>query len=139
MFHVVFALKSVAPYHVVECYHELSQRIALALIHEERRVGFVTQQTKSLISAQDEIAHLPEDQQEHHFSLCVERSYLARDIQVIYDDLCTTGIGKRYINKWVEVSFCLPQKVHRRHFSNLMVEPESIFQCLEVRYKYWRG
>jgi hypothetical protein len=37
-----------------------------------------------------------------------------------------------YINKWVELSFCLPQKLHKTHFPNILVEPESIFQCLEA-------
>lgn len=136
MFHVVFALKALAPYSVVECYHELSQRLGLAVMHEEKRVGYLSSQTKCLISAQDEVAAFAEAEQEHPFSLAVDRSELARDIKQIHEELCSTGIVNRYINKWVEVAFCLPQKVHRRNFPNLMVEPESIFQCLEALRPY---
>merc|ERR1719312_1867301 len=39
-------------------------------------------------------------------------------------------------NKWVELSFCLPHKVHKRHLPNVLVEPESIFQCLEMLRPY---
>ena len=41
-----------------------------------------------------------------------------------------------YINKWVELSFCLPQKLHKKHFLNILVEPESIFECLEALRPY---
>merc|ERR1719186_138195 len=131
MFHIVFALRAVSNYSIIPCYHELSQRLGLILKHEEQRVGYLTQQMRSLIAAQDEVGSLPEDQQEHHFSLATERSHLARDIQTIYHDLCNTGEVRIYINKWVELSFCLPQKLHKQHFPNILVEPESIFECLE--------
>jgi len=136
MFHIVFALRAVGNYSIVACYHELSQRLGLILKHEEQRVGYLTQQMRSLIAAQDEVGSLPEDQQEHHFSLATERSHLARDIQNIYHDLCNTGEVRMYINKWVELSFCLPQKLHKKHFPNILVEPESIFECLEALRPY---
>ena len=60
-------------------------------VHEEQRVGCLTQQMRSLIAAQDEVGSLPEDQQEHHFNLATERSHLAMDIQNICHDLCNTG------------------------------------------------
>ena len=41
MFHIVFALKATAAYSIVQCYHELSQRIGLILAHEEKRMGYV--------------------------------------------------------------------------------------------------
>ena len=136
MFHIVFALRAVGNYSIVSCYHELSQRLGLILKHEEQRVGYLTQQMRSLIAAQVEVSSLPEDQQEHHFSLATERSHLARDIQNIYHDLCNTGKVRMYINKWVELSFCLPQKLHKKHFPNILVEPESIFECLESLRPY---
>ena len=98
MFHIVFALRAVGNYSIVSCYHELSQRLGLILKHEEQRVGYLTQQMRSLIAAQVEVSSLPEDQQEHHFSLATERSHLARDIQNIYHDLCNTGEVRMYIN-----------------------------------------
>jgi len=136
MFHIVFALRAVGNYSIVACYHELSQRLGLILKHEEHRVGYLTQQMRSLIAAQDEVSSLPEDQQEHHFSLATERSHLARDIQTIYHSLCNHGEVRIYINKWVELSFCLPQKLHRKQFPNILVEPESIFECLEALRPY---
>ena len=115
MFHVVLALRADTHYSIVHCYHELSQRLGLILYHEELRVGFMTHQIKTLISAQDEVSSLPEDQQDSVFSLAAERSQLARDIERIYHDLCAVGEVRIYINKWVELDFCLPHKVHGRH------------------------
>ena len=54
-------------------------------VHEEQRVGCLTQQMRSFIVAQDEVGNLPE------VSLAIERSYLAMDIQNICHDLCNTG------------------------------------------------
>merc|ERR1740128_568075 len=136
MFHIVFALKATAAYSIVQCYHELSQRIGLILAHEEKRMGYVSIQTKCLISAMDEVFHLPEDQQEHLFSLAVERSQLAKDIQTIYHHICSKGEIRLYMNKWIELSFCLPHKVYRLTFPNSSVEPETIFQCLEELRPY---
>jgi len=136
MFHIVFALRAIGNYSIVACYHELSQRLGLILKHEENRVGYLTQQMRSLIAAQDEVSSLPEDQQEHHFSLATERSHLARDIENMYHDLCNNGEVRMYINKWIELSFCLPQKLHKKHFPNILVEPESIFECLEALRPY---
>ena len=77
MFHIVFALRAVGNNSIVACYQELSQRLGLILKHEEQRVGYLTQQMRSLIAAQDEVSILPADHQEHHFSLVTERSHLA--------------------------------------------------------------
>ena len=54
-------------------------------VHEEQRVGCLTQQMRSFIVAQDEVGNLLE------VSLAIERSYLAMDIQNICHDLCNTG------------------------------------------------
>ena len=54
-------------------------------VHEEQRVGCLTQQMRRFIVAQDEVGNLPE------VSLAIERSYLAMDIQNICHDLCNTG------------------------------------------------
>merc|ERR1719319_1614149 len=137
MFHIVFALRAVGNYSIIPCYHELSQRLGLILRHEEERVGYLTQQMRCLLDAQDEVGRLPEeDQGGQALSLATERSHLARDIQTIYRDLCTTGEVRLYINKWVELSFCLPQKLHKQHFPGILVEPESIYECLEALRPY---
>jgi len=40
------------------------------------------------------------------------------------------------INKYIEVSYCIPQKVFKRLYPHLRVEPESIFSCLEALRPY---
>eukprot|EP00088_Acartia_fossae_P065916 TRINITY_DN8141_c0_g1_i1.p1 TRINITY_DN8141_c0_g1~~TRINITY_DN8141_c0_g1_i1.p1 ORF type:complete len:626 (-),score=98.49 TRINITY_DN8141_c0_g1_i1:146-2023(-) len=136
MFQIVFALKAIANYSVVQSYHELSQRIGLAIRHEEKRMGYLSQQTKFLISAMDEVINLPEDQQEHPFSLSMDRSSLAKDIKTIYHSLCSQGEVRLYLNKWIEISFCLPQKVYQLNQQHSFVEPETIFECLEELRPY---
>ncbi|XP_023325891.1 GATOR complex protein NPRL3 [Eurytemora carolleeae] len=126
MFHIVFALKAVANYSIVQCYHELSQRLGLTLMHEELRSGYLSSQTKCLIAAMDEPLN----------SLAVDRSSLAKDIQTIYHHLCSTGEIRIYINKWIELSFCLPHKLYKLNFPSSCVEPETIFQCLEQLRPY---
>merc|ERR1719319_1128324 len=63
MFHIVFALRAVGNYSIIPCYHELSQRLGLILRHEEERVGYLTQQMRCLLDAQDEVGRLPEEDQ----------------------------------------------------------------------------
>ena len=46
-------------------------------VHEEQRVGCLTQQMRSFIAVQDEVGNLPE------VSPVIERSYLVIDIQNI--------------------------------------------------------
>jgi len=77
------------------------------------------------------VENLPESQQEHPFDLALRTSLLAQEIEKIYHKLCRDGEVRLYINKWVELSFCLPQKLHTKHFPNIMVEPELIYECLE--------
>lgn len=35
------------------------------------------------------------------------------------------------INNWIQVSFCLPQKVHQSHKKGFVVDPDIIDRCLE--------
>ena len=101
MFHVVFALRAQCNYSIIPCYHELSERLGVILKREEERVGYLTQQMRCLMDIQDEVGRLPEveQQQDYQLSLALERSHLARDIQTIYKDLCTSGEVRLYINK----------------------------------------
>ena len=39
-------------------------------------------------------------------------SNLAKIMKRVYDDVCQTGFVKLKINNWVQVSFCLPHKIH---------------------------
>lgn len=131
MFHLVFAIRAEASYSIILCYHDFSKIISLILKHEEERVGYLSQESTTLLGARDEIENLPESQQEHPFDLALRTSLLAQEIENIYHNLCRDGEVRQYINKWVELSFCLPQKLHRKHFPNILVEPELIYECLE--------
>jgi hypothetical protein len=67
----------------------------------------------------------PEDA-DSPFDLILERSTLARNLKTVYDDLISMGVVHVRVNRWIEVSFCLPQKVHQFHKKDFIIEPESI-------------
>lgn len=56
LINTVFALHSYANHSIVKCYYDLSKRIGTALKHEEKRCCYVTNQTKEMIAAHDEVA-----------------------------------------------------------------------------------
>jgi hypothetical protein len=60
------------------------------------------------------------------FDLILQRSTLAHNLKAVYDDLISTGIVHVRVNRWIEVSFCLPQKVHQFHKKDPIIEPETI-------------
>ena len=64
------------------------------------------------------------------FDLILQRSTLARNLKAVYDDLISTGIVHVRVNRWIEVSFCLPQKVHQFHKKDFIIEPEIIHRWL---------
>ncbi|KAH9399028.1 Nitrogen permease regulator-like 3 [Tyrophagus putrescentiae] len=139
-FHVVFALKANAPADVVHCYHDLSKRIATALISEEARCGYFSKETKIMGRCHDEIAttlaiadrdgiaaskvggegadpslagdaSLPASLP---YSSILERSHLAKSLQTVFRQLLNDGLVQVRINSLVNIHFCLPQKVHRK-------------------------
>ncbi|XP_052873470.1 GATOR complex protein NPRL3 [Anopheles cruzii] len=57
---VVFALHASASYSVVRCYYELSKRIGMALIYEERRDSYFTREIKTMVAVMDENSALQE-------------------------------------------------------------------------------
>ena len=87
--------------------------MGLVLKHEGQRVGYLIQQMKSPIAAQDEVSNLHEDHQEHPFSLATERIHLARDIykkiyyslfvEVIHDKRSRMGEQVSGRRKWNSV------------------------------------
>ncbi|XP_060527975.1 GATOR complex protein NPRL3 isoform X2 [Cylas formicarius] len=130
---IVFALSALASHSVVKCYHDLSQRMGIVLRHEERRCGFVSEQTQVMMTAHDE------GYTNNHsaaFQVILEKCILANNIKKMYDDLCATGIVSIRINKWIPLSFCLPQKVHQWHMRGRIVEPEDIERCLQALRPY---
>ncbi|CAL1294173.1 unnamed protein product [Larinioides sclopetarius] len=131
MFHVVFALRADASYSIVDCYHDLCHRFSIAIRYEEVRCNYLTLQVKLMQGAHDEIAALPEGHNESPFNLILSRSELAVQLKMTFDDLKSSGIVRSKINHWIELSFCLPMKVHRLQDEKLLVEPGDINACLK--------
>ncbi|KAG0728718.1 GATOR complex protein NPRL3 [Chionoecetes opilio] len=53
---IVFALKATTNHDVVNCYHDLSKRLGIALRHEEYRCQFLSTQAKIMLAAHDEVS-----------------------------------------------------------------------------------
>ncbi|XP_069839750.1 GATOR1 complex protein NPRL3 isoform X4 [Dendropsophus ebraccatus] len=62
----------------------------------------------------------------HHI---LPKCKLARDLKEAYDSLCTTGVVRLHINNWLEVSFCLPHKIHCVGAN--FIPPEAIERSLK--------
>lgn len=156
-FIIVFSLRSSASYDTVNCYYDLSKRLAVALSFEERRCSYLSKEIQTMLGAledrdmasldnhgslsivsnkdssnQDGSAIRPNP--ESVFSIILKKSLLARDMKKVFLSLCTTGIVDIRINRWVSVSFCLPQKVHRlkliTHESMPAIGDKDIERCL---------
>lgn len=65
------------------------------------------------------------DCDESPYELILQRSSLARGLKSVFSNLSTSGIVSIIINKWIQVRFCLPQKVHLSHKKGLL-DPEII-------------
>lgn len=130
---IVFALQALASHSVVKCYHDLSKRMGIVLKYEEKRCGYVSEQTQLMTTAHDDgYANGPSSA----FKLILDKCSLAANIKKMYDDLCTTGLVSLRINKWIPLSFCLPQKVHQWHMRGKIVEPGDIDRCLNAIRPY---
>ncbi|KAJ3642280.1 hypothetical protein Zmor_025080 [Zophobas morio] len=133
LINVVFALQALASHSVVTCYHDLSKRIGIALRYEEKRCGYISEQTQTMTTAHDDgFVNNPDAA----FQIILNKCTLASNIKKMYDDLCTSGIVNVQINKWITVSFCLPQKVHQWHLRGKIVEPKDIDRCLKALRPY---
>ncbi|XP_057664584.1 GATOR complex protein NPRL3 [Diorhabda carinulata] len=130
---IVFALQALASHSVVKCYHDLSKRMGIVLKYEEKRCGYVSDQTQLMTTAHDDgFTNTPSNA----FTLILEKCSLAANIKKMYDDLCSTGLVSLRINKWIPLSFCLPQKVHQWHMRGKIVEPGDIDRCLNALRPY---
>ncbi|XP_024128034.1 GATOR complex protein NPRL3 isoform X1 [Oryzias melastigma] len=136
LFNVVFALRANADPSVISCMHNLSRRIAIALQHEEHRCQYLTREAKLMLSVQDEITTMTETDgsPKSPFRQILPKCKLARDLKVAYDSLCTTGVVRLHINNWLEVSFCLPHKIHR--IGGNYFPPEALEQSLKAIRPY---
>lgn len=131
LIHIVFALQAVASYSLIKCYHDISKRFGIGLRHEEKRCGYVSDQTQIMVSTHDEGISSNEI-----FNIILEKCTLAQNIKKAYNDLRTTGLINVLINRWIPLSFCLPQIAHRWHLRGKIVEPEDIDRCLGALRPY---
>lgn len=81
----------------------------------DRRSGYLLDQTQIMMKIQDNL-QADQDGEKHvsRFAMALEASQLARDLKKVYEDLCQTGYVEVRINRWSEILFCLPQKVHKK-------------------------
>ncbi|EFA09890.1 Nitrogen permease regulator 3-like protein [Tribolium castaneum] len=133
LINVVFALQALASHSVVTCYHDLSKRVGIALRYEEKRCGYVSEQTQTMTTAHDDGYT---GNSESAFETILTKCTLAKNIKKLYEDLCSTGLVNIQINKWITLSFCLPQKVHQWHLRGKFVEPKDIDRCLKALRPY---
>ncbi|XP_045066723.1 LOW QUALITY PROTEIN: GATOR complex protein NPRL3-like [Coregonus clupeaformis] len=136
LFSVVFALRANADPSVISCMHNLSRRIAIALQHEERRCQYLTREAKLILAVQDEVTTMTETDgsPQSPFRQILPKCKLARDLKEAYDSLCTIGVVRLHINNWLEVSFCLPHKIHRVGGNH--VPPEALERSLKAIRPY---
>ncbi|XP_062388790.1 GATOR complex protein NPRL3 isoform X1 [Sardina pilchardus] len=136
LFSVVFALRANADPSVISCMHNLSRRIAIALQHEERRCQYLTREAKLMLAVQDEVTTMTETDgtPQSPFRQILPKCKLARDLKEAYDSLCTTGVVRLHINNWLEVSFCLPHKIHRVGGNH--IPPEALETSLKAIRPY---
>ncbi|XP_028311021.1 GATOR1 complex protein NPRL3 isoform X2 [Gouania willdenowi] len=135
LFNVVFALRANADPSVISCMHNLSRRIAIALQHEERRCQYLTREAKLMLAVQDEITTMTENgNPQSPFRQILPKCKLAQDLKEAYDSLCTTGVVRLHINSWLEVSFCLPHKIHR--IGGTYIPPEALERSLKAIRPY---
>lgn len=136
LFNVVFALRANTDPSVISCMHNLSRRIAIALQHEERRCQYLTREAKLMLAVQDEITTTTETDRspQSPFRQILPKCKLARDLKEAYDSLCTSGVVRLHINSWLEVSFCLPHKIHR--IGGNYIPPEALERSLKAIRPY---
>lgn len=136
MFNVVFALSADASHSIVDCYHDLSHRLSVAIRNEECRCNYLTTQVKLMQNAHDEVASQPEDLEKSPYNLILNKSELALILKMAFDDLKNNGFVHSKLNRWIDISFCLPNKVHRLQDEKLIVEPQNIQECLKYLRPY---
>ncbi|KAL1502105.1 hypothetical protein ABEB36_007299 [Hypothenemus hampei] len=132
LINIVFALSALASHSVVGCYHDLSQRLGIILRHEEKRCGYVSEQTQSMMAAHDDYT----SNNSAAFQVILDKCTLGDNIKKLYEDLCTTGLVHLKVNRWITLSFCLPQKAHQWHLRGHIVEPDDIDRCLTALRPY---
>ena len=70
------------------------------------------------------------------FASALGKSSLAQSLKIIFEEISADGYCYQRINNYIEISFCMPQKVFGRLNPCLEVEPESVWHCLEALRPY---
>lgn len=87
LINIVFALYAQASYSIVKCYYELSKRLGNALVYEENRVGYLTDEMKLILKTHDEVAENVEEGQTIQgftaFDHILDRSSLALCLKTV--------------------------------------------------------
>lgn len=90
LINIVFALHAQASYSIVKCYYELSKRLGHALVYEESRVGYLSDEMKLMAKIHDEIATTSAEseltfpvQSLSAFDLILEQSSLAQCLKSV--------------------------------------------------------
>ncbi|OQV22315.1 Nitrogen permease regulator 3-like protein [Hypsibius exemplaris] len=116
MFHVVFALRAedITAF-IVESYHRLSLKLALAVSHEEERCQYLAVNVKSLNGSAEFAENISANAlvKTSPYSMALEKNPLAILLQRVYDDLVRDGTTSVRVNDWVQVNFCLLPRIHR--------------------------
>lgn len=127
----------------VKCYYELSKRLGLGLLFEERRVNYLTKEMKTMLKIHDDTIY--DHKSEKIFDSIVQKSSLALCLRTLYHDLCTTGLINVVLNESVTLCFCLPQKAWNFRFAERktkggqpFIDPDIIDRCI-VSLKPYHG
>lgn len=115
LINIVFALHAQASYSIVKCYYELSKRLGHALVYEEKRVGYLSDEMKLMVKTHDEISSVTEhdsnaQQTLSAFDLILERSTMAQCLKSVN----ILSIGKKLQFILTLDSVDIPRSLHDR-------------------------
>lgn len=130
LINIVFALQAQCSYSIVKCYYELSKRLGLGLLFEERRCNYLTKEMKTMMNIHEDTIY--DHKKEPIFDKILQKSSLAKCLMSLYHDLCSTGLINVRINDSVTLCFCLPQKAWKYRFSERNAKSLSNFIDPEV-------
>lgn len=107
LINIVFALYAQASYSIVKCYYELSKRLGNALVYEENRVGYLTDEMKLILKTHDEVAENIEEGRSLRgttaFDQILERSSLALCLKTVL--ICFLFYKIFDFNPWIFFPF----------------------------------
>ena len=110
-FNIVFVLKTTANYSVVESYQQLAAKLGVGLRYEEKRDGFVTRETKSMLNIHDQFTDTDLSNEDIYRKI-LEKSSLAQNLHKVFQSLEETGIINLSLNQNLSITFCLYHIVH---------------------------